>query len=71
MGLPPRSPVSSMDLILRPFAWAVGALAFGAADLYAVGGSFTQADVLLMMLGALPVVGFAAFVLRSRNPHDN
>lgn len=60
-----------MDLIIRPLAWAGAALAFGAADLYAVGGTFTKADALFIGLGALPVVGFAAFVLRSRDPRDN
>ena len=60
-----------MDIILRPVAWALGALAFGAADLYAVGGSFDQADLLLLGLGALPAVVFGALVLRSRGPMDN
>lgn len=60
-----------MDLVLRPFAWALDALAFGVADLYAVGGSFDHADLVLMSAGALPVVALGAFVLRSRNPHDN
>ena len=58
-------------MILRAAAWAIGALAFGAADLYAVGGGFDQADLLLMGLGALPVVAFGALALRSRNPYDN
>lgn len=60
-----------MDLILRPAAWALGALAFGAIDLYAVGGAFDQADLLLLGIGALPVVAFGAFALRSSNPLNN
>lgn len=60
-----------MDLILRPFAWVTGILALGVADLYAVGGSFSHADYLLMGFGALPVAALGAFVLGSRNPHDN
>ena len=47
------------------------AIAFAAADLYAVGGSFSQTDALLMGLGALPVVAFGMFVIRSRDPLDN
>lgn len=60
-----------MDLVLRSIAWALGALAFGAADLYAVGGGFDNADLLLMGFGALPAVVFGFFVVRSRDPHDN
>lgn len=61
-----------MDLmILRSTGWALGAMAFGAADLYAVGGGFDSADLLLMALGAAPVAAFGAFVLGSRHPDAN
>lgn len=60
-----------MDAILRAMAWAGGALAFGAADLYAVGGSFDGPDLVLLGIGASPVVAFAVFALRSRDPMDN
>ena len=60
-----------MDIIARSLAWAVGALTFGALDLYAVEGSFDQADLLLLGLGALPALVFGVLVLRSRNPMDN
>lgn len=59
-----------MDTVLRPIAWALGALAFGAVDLYAVGGAFDQAD-LLLGIGAAPVVAFGIFALRSSNPLNN
>ena len=60
-----------MDAILKPLAWAAGVLAFGAADLFAVGAAIDQTDLLLLGLGAAPIVAFALLGLRPRSLHDN
>jgi hypothetical protein len=56
---------------LQPFAWTAGLLAFAAADLYAVGGAFSQGDLLLVGLGAAPALAFGLLVTRSRDPMSN
>lgn len=53
-----------MDLdILAPTAWTTGALGVGGFLLYAVGGTLDHADILLLLMGAVPVtaLGFVAF----------
>jgi hypothetical protein len=53
-----------MDLhTLAPTAWTTGALGVGAFLLYAVGGVLDAADLLLLVMGAVPVaaLGVVAF----------
>ena len=58
-------------MVPRALAWAGGILAFGVADLYAVGGTLDHTDLLLVGLGMAPVAAFALLVMRSRDPMDN
>lgn len=45
--------------LLRPAAWTTGALAAGGFLLYAVGGVLDHADLLVLVMGSIPVTTFA------------
>lgn len=48
-----------MDLdLVAPTAWTTGALGIGGFLLYAVGGVLDHADILLLLMGAVPVAVF-------------
>ena len=52
-----------MDLgLLSSTAWTTGVLGAGGFLLYAVGGALDHADLLLLLLGAVPVAAFGAVV---------
>jgi hypothetical protein len=52
-----------MDMaFLGPTAWTTGVLGVGGVLLYAVGGAFDHADLLLLLLGAVPVGAFGLVV---------
>ncbi len=44
--------------IVAPTAWTTGILGAGGFLLYAVGGVLDHADLLLLLLGAVPVAAF-------------
>mgnify|MGYP001585353894 CR=1 FL=1 len=48
-----------MDLTLvAPTAWTTAALGAGGFLLYAVGGALNHADILLLVMGVVPVAAF-------------
>lgn len=51
--------------LLAPTAWTAAVLGAGGFLLYAVGGTLDHADLLLLVLGALPVAGLGMVAFRS------